>query len=92
MKKSIPWLISLVLVIWVIAKMIPHRQASGFDIDGFSRLPVLVGGQVMPMDTLARMSLSMMNHHGTYTVESKVEPPSRWLLCLLYTSPSPRDS
>jgi len=80
MKKSIPWLISLVLVIWVISKMIPHRQASGLDIDGFSRLPVLVGGRVMPMDTLARMSLSMMNHHGTYTVEGKVEPASRWLL------------
>jgi ABC-type transport system involved in cytochrome c biogenesis permease subunit len=80
MKKSIPWLISLVLVIWVVSKMIPHRQASGLDIDGFSRLPVLVGGRVMPMDTLARMSLSMMNHHGTFTVDGKVEPASRWLL------------
>src|SRR5260221_870083 len=80
MKKSIPWLISLVVVIWVISKMIPQRQASGLDIDGFSRLPVLVGGRVMPMDTLARMSLSMMNHHGTFTVEGRVEPASRWLL------------
>jgi hypothetical protein len=83
MKKSIPWLISLVLSIWVISKMIPHRQASGLDIDGFSRLPVLVGGRVMPMDTLARISLSMMNHHGTYAVEGKVEPASRWLLDVL---------
>src|SRR5258708_19369698 len=80
MKKSIPWLIGLVLVIWVISKMIPHRQASGLDIDGFSRLPVLVGGRVMPMETLARMSLSMMNHHGTFSVDAKVEPASRWLL------------
>src|SRR6202048_1409358 len=80
MKKSIPWLISLVLVIWVISKMIPHEQASGLDIDGLIRLPVLVGGRVMPMDTLARMSLSMMNHHGTFSVDGKVEPASRWLL------------
>src|ERR1700756_36314 len=80
MKKFIPWLISLLLVIWAISKMIPHRQASGLDIDGFSRLPVLVGGRVMPMDTLARMSLSMMNHQGTFTVDGKVEPASRWLL------------
>src|ERR1700704_1240357 len=80
MRKSIPWLISLVLVIWVISKMISHEQAPGLDIDGFSRLPVLVGGRVMPMDTLARISLSVMNHHGTYTVEGKVEPASRWLL------------
>jgi cytochrome c-type biogenesis protein CcsB len=80
MKKAIPWFIGLVLVIWVISKMIPHRQASGFDIEGFSRLPVLVGGRVMPMDTLARMSLSMMNHHGTFTVDGKAEPAGRWLL------------
>src|SRR5258708_6024004 len=80
MKKAIPWLISLVLVIWVISKMIPHRQASGFDIEGFSRLPVLVGGRVMPMDTLARMLLSIMNHHGTFTVDGKAEPAGRWLL------------
>ena len=83
MKKYIPWLISLALSIWVISKMIPHRQTSGLDIDGFSRLPVLVGGRVMPMDTLARMSLSMMNHHGTFTVDGKVEPASRWLLDVL---------
>ena len=80
MKEPIPWLISLVLVIWVISKMIPHRQASGLDLDGFSRLPVLVGGRVMPMDRLARMSLLVMNHHGAYAVEGKVEPPSQWLL------------
>jgi ABC-type transport system involved in cytochrome c biogenesis permease subunit len=83
MKKAIPWLISLVLVIWVISKMTPHKQAPGLDIDGFSRLPVLVGGRVMPMDTLARISLSVMNHHGTYTVEGKVEPSSQWLLDVL---------
>ncbi len=83
MKKSIPWLISLVLLIWVISKMTPHKEAPGLDIDGFSRLPVLVGGRVMPMDTLARISLSVMNHHGTYTVEGKAEPASRWLLDVL---------
>ncbi|HYY29367.1 MAG TPA: hypothetical protein VE860_15565, partial [Chthoniobacterales bacterium] len=80
MKKSIPWLISLVVVLWVISKMAPHKQGPGLDIDGFGRLPVLVGGRVMPMDTLARISLSMMNHHGTCTVDGEVEPASRWLL------------
>jgi ABC-type transport system involved in cytochrome c biogenesis permease subunit len=80
MKKSIPWLISLVLVLWVISKMIPQKQVPGLDVDGFGRLPVLVGGRVMPMDTLARISLSVMNHHGTCTVDGRVEPASRWLL------------
>jgi ABC-type transport system involved in cytochrome c biogenesis permease subunit len=83
MKKYIPWLISLAIVIWVISKMTAHKQDSGFDIDGFGRLPVLFAGRVMPMDTLARISLSVMNHHGTCTVEGKVESASQWLLDVL---------
>jgi ABC-type transport system involved in cytochrome c biogenesis permease subunit len=64
--------------------MIPARQAPGFDIDGFGRLPVLVGGRVMPMDTLARTSLFAMNHHGTCaTPDGKAQSQSRWLLGVL---------
>ena len=80
MKRSLPWLLALVVVIWVIARMIPPKPAPGFDIDGFGQLPVLAGGRVMPMDTLARISLSLMNHHGTFTVDGKTQPASQWLL------------
>ena len=80
MKKSIPWLISLVLLTWVISRMLPQKAAAGFDIADFGQLPVLVSGRVMPMDTLARISLSEMNHHGTFTVDGKVQPATRWLL------------
>ena len=51
------------------------------DLNGFARLPVLVGGRVMPMDTLARLALSGMNHHGTYTMAGqRAEQPSQGLL------------
>jgi ABC-type transport system involved in cytochrome c biogenesis permease subunit len=80
MTRSIPWLISLALVILVVSRMVPHKQAAGLDVDGFGQLPVLAGGRIMPMDTLARVSLSVMNHHGTFTVDGRVEPASRWLL------------
>src|SRR5258708_27183018 len=80
MKKSIPWLISLVLLTWVISRMLPQKAAAGFDIADFGQLTVLVSGRVMPMDTLARISLSEMNHHGTFTVDGKVQPATRWLL------------
>jgi ABC-type transport system involved in cytochrome c biogenesis permease subunit len=84
MKKFVSWIISLILVLWVTTKMIPGKEPPGFDIDGFGRLPVLVGGRVMPMDTLARVSLFAMNHHGTYsTSDGKAQPQSRWLLDVL---------
>ena len=83
MKKSIPWLISLVLFTCVISRMLPQKAVAGFDMIGFGQLPVLVGGRVMPMDTLARISLSVMNHHGTFTVDGRTQPASRWLLDVL---------
>jgi len=84
MKKFLPWIISLLFLVWVIAKMIPVKEPHGFHLDGFGRLPVLVNGRVMPMDTLARLSLFGMNHHGTCTTsDGKVLPPIRWLLDVL---------
>ena len=81
MKKFLPWITSLLFLVWAIAKMIPVKEPSGFDFEGFGRLPVLVNGRVMPMDTLARLSLFGMNHHGTsITSDGKILPPSRWLL------------
>jgi ABC-type transport system involved in cytochrome c biogenesis permease subunit len=80
-KKFLPWITSLLFLVWAIAKMIPVKEPSGFDFEGFGRLPVLVNGRVMPMDTLARLSLFGMNHHGTsITSDGKILPPSRWLL------------
>jgi ABC-type transport system involved in cytochrome c biogenesis permease subunit len=81
MKKLFPWIITLGFLLWAITKMIPARQPSGLDIDGFGRLPVLVNGRVMPMDTLARVSLFAMNHHGRCTApDGKNRPQREWLL------------
>ena len=84
MKKLAPWLIGFFLIGWAVVKMLPPRPTSGLDIDGFAHLPVLVGGRVMPMDTLARLSLLAMNHFGTATAsDGKVRPPTAWLLDVL---------
>ncbi len=81
MKKFLPWIISFLFLVWAIAKMIPVKEPPGLDFEGFGQLPVLVNGRVMPMDTLARLSLFGMNHHGTSTTfDGKVLSPSRWLV------------
>ena len=64
--------------------MFPVKEPSGFDLEGFGQLPVLVNGRVMPMDTLARVSLFAMNHHGTCTTaDGKIQSQRRWLLDVL---------
>jgi ABC-type transport system involved in cytochrome c biogenesis permease subunit len=84
MKKVLPWLISLLLVGWAAVQMLPPKPTPGIDLNGFARLPVLVGGRVMPMDTLGRLSLLAMNNYGRYTAgDGKVRPPAAWLLDVL---------
>jgi ABC-type transport system involved in cytochrome c biogenesis permease subunit len=82
MKRFLPWLIALFFIGWTVSQMVPRRQPPGFDIAGFGRLPVLVGGRVMPMDSLARVSLTLMNHYGAYQgLDHKpIKKQSQWLL------------
>jgi ABC-type transport system involved in cytochrome c biogenesis permease subunit len=84
MRKFAPWIIGLVLLFWAVSRMLPPKEVPGFDVPGFGRLPVLVDGRVMPMDTLARVTLSEMNHHGAYTTATgNIELPSRGLMEIL---------
>jgi ABC-type transport system involved in cytochrome c biogenesis permease subunit len=83
MKRLAPWLISLVCLLWVFGRMLPAKPAPGLDLESFSRLPVLVDGRVMPVDTLGRLSLSSMNHHGRYETpdgDKAIGSPTQWIL------------
>ena len=81
MKRFVPLTVTLLLLLSVISRMMPSKVKPGLDVRGFGSLPVLVGGRVMPMDSLARMSLSEWNHHGTYSRADKaVIEPSEGLL------------
>jgi hypothetical protein len=88
MKRFVPWIIFIVFAGWAVSNMIPKKPNSTFDLTGFGRLPVLAGGRVMPMDTLARVSLLQMNHHGVEEAAENQKPaqkPSQtqWLLDVL---------
>ena len=55
----IPWIVfgvfTLLFVMWPIA--LPPKVKEGFDYLAFGKLPVLLGGRIKPMDTVARTSL-----------------------------------
>jgi ABC-type transport system involved in cytochrome c biogenesis permease subunit len=84
-KKVVPWIFVLIAVGWLAGKMMPEKPTpQGFNFVEFGKLPVLVGGRVMPMDSLARISLSLMNHHGAYEpVPHKPVPPVAWLVSVM---------
>ncbi len=79
MRKWLPWLLWAGCALWLASSMREHRGP--LDIEGAGRLPVLAGGRVKPMDTVARTSLLIL--HGKQSLEiSKTETVSamEWLL------------
>jgi hypothetical protein len=67
-RRFFPALIFLLALLWVGASLTPPRTApDAFDYAGFGRLPVLVGGRVKPLDTVARNTLLII--HGKQSLE-----------------------
>jgi ABC-type transport system involved in cytochrome c biogenesis permease subunit len=63
MKRFFPLLALLVAVAWVAASWLPPKVAQNEpDLITFGKMPVLVGGRVKPLDTVARNSLLII--HG----------------------------
>ena len=81
MNRSIPYLILLVAVIWLGSLWLPKKtKANDFDVSTFSRLPVLTGGRIKPLDTVARNSLLIMSRKQSLKLASgESMSASRWL-------------
>ena len=89
MKRFLP-LIALVLgALWVGASFVPSKPPSGgADLLTFGKIPVLVGGRVKPMDTVARNSLLILQGRERVSRPDISEPfvssPTEWLLEVLF--------
>ncbi|MEI6175334.1 MAG: cytochrome c biogenesis protein CcsA [Verrucomicrobiota bacterium] len=87
MKRFVPYLVLLVAALWLGSSWItPKPKPGDFDLTSFGRIPVLVGGRIKPLDTVARNSLLIMrgkqslrlpNGGGTMTA-------TRWLADVLF--------
>jgi ABC-type transport system involved in cytochrome c biogenesis permease subunit len=63
MKRFLPWIILLVATGWIATNWLPSKIVKDdLDLKKFGKFPVLVGGRVKPLDTVARNSLLII--HG----------------------------
>lgn len=84
MKRAIPWLVVLLAGVWLAAKWrVPGPSAGDFDTRSFGRLPVIVGGRVKPLDTVARNSLMIMRGKQTLWIPEDNPPPQTGFRALL---------
>jgi ABC-type transport system involved in cytochrome c biogenesis permease subunit len=89
MKRFLPWIIFAVAAGSIAANWLPPKTAKdNFDFAKFGKIPVLVGGRVKPLDTVARNSLLII--HGKQ--ELRLEGGRRlsaiqWLSDVLFNAP-----
>jgi len=86
MKRLLPYIFLLASVLWLGLSWVPHTPKQGeFDLGAFSRIPVLVGGRIKPLDTVARNSLLIMRGKQTvYIPDGKTLAATRWLADTLF--------
>ena len=86
MKRFIPLIVLLLGVAFVASTLFPRKAKSEFDLNGFSRLPVLVNGRIKPLDTVARTTLlTIQGRQRVTTPDGKSISPIEWLLNVCFT-------
>jgi ABC-type transport system involved in cytochrome c biogenesis permease subunit len=93
MKRLVPYLVLLLAAVWIAASWrAPSYKADEFDLSSFKRIPVLVGGRIKPMDTVARNSLLILRGKQTVRLaEGGKLSASAWLADVLF-HPAKADS
>ncbi|TMB31589.1 MAG: cytochrome C assembly protein [Deltaproteobacteria bacterium] len=82
--KLIPWAAAIVAVAFAATALLPAARTRGFDLDRFSRLPVLEGGRVKPLDSVARNSLLLIRSQQAFTWQGRTVGADEWLLDVLF--------
>src|SRR5215470_17326443 len=89
MKRFLPWIILVVAAGSIAANWLPGKPAKDeFDFARFGKIPVLVGGRVKPLDTVARNSLLIIHGKQELRLEgSKRLSAMQWLTDVLFNAP-----
>ena len=89
MKRFLPWIILAVAAALILPNWMPPKTAANdFDFSGFGKIPVLLGGRVKPLDTVARNSLLIIHGKQELRLESgRRLGAMQWLTDVLFNAP-----
>jgi hypothetical protein len=92
-ERIFPWVIVGIGLVYLVAAMMPPSDDGPMRLHDFAALPVVDGGRVKPIDTVARVSLMVISGRQTFRDKNDREQPAvRWLLDVMsagdpYTGP-----
>src|SRR3989440_1156424 len=89
MKRFLPWIILAVAAMLIAPNWLPSKTAAGdFDFSGLGKFPVLVGGRVKPLDTVARNSLLIIHGKQELRLDNgRTLSAIEWLADVLFNAP-----
>jgi len=89
MRRLFPVIVFVLAAFWVGASFVPTKKASdGIDLENFGKIPVLVGGRVKPLDTVARNSLLIIRTKETLRLDDGRQIRAiKWLADTLFNAP-----
>jgi ABC-type transport system involved in cytochrome c biogenesis permease subunit len=89
MKRFLPWIILAVAAALILPNWVPPKTATNdFDLTGLGKIPVLVGGRVKPLDTVARNSLLIIHGKEELRLETgRRLSAMQWLTDVLFNAP-----
>ena len=82
--KIAPWVAGGLALVAVAYAGLPPPKVRAFDLDRFAGLPVLEGGRIKPIDSLARNSLLMIRGQQSFNYQGATVGPDEWLLDVLF--------
>jgi ABC-type transport system involved in cytochrome c biogenesis permease subunit len=83
-RKLFTWAPGLIALIAVLLTLLPPGNVRGFDAAGFAKLPVLQGGRMKPLDSVARTSLLMIRGKQSIYIDGRTIGPDEWMLDVLF--------
>lgn len=89
MKRFFPWIVLILMAGWIGADWVPPKVANGdLNLTKFGKLPVLVGGRLKPLDTVARNSLLIIHGKQELRLENgQTLGAIAWLADVLFDAP-----
>jgi len=89
MKRFFPGIVLVLAAFWIGASFVPaNKSHDGIDFGSFGKIPVLVGGRVKPLDTVARNSLLIIRTKETLRLDDGRQISAiKWLADTLFNAP-----